>query len=278
MACSAPPTRSRSWPPTRVTRLRPVPSRPVSCTAAALQLKVTDPRNAHVAYTYLFRRSGTGLDPSAGRRYVQYDFVLTSGAYKTTYELDAGPNPGVVEGDDELLHAHLPRPVAGRRPDDQRGRGERSRHSRPPQGAARSRELRKERRHLRRRRGSVHREHRRTGSCHPQLRRRQQRAVHGAYADLLRTARGRHHRPARALGPGTSRLLRLQRRGRVDAVFERPQPHAGDDRREPGHRAGRRAVVGEGRRAARRAHPRVDAGDRRVTRPEHQSCTTRTTP
>jgi hypothetical protein len=61
--------------------------------ASGVRLKVTDPRNAHVAYAYLFRRSGTSLDRSAGRRYVQYDFVLTSGAYKTTYRLDDGPNP-----------------------------------------------------------------------------------------------------------------------------------------------------------------------------------------
>jgi hypothetical protein len=61
--------------------------------ASGVRLKVTDPRNAHVAYSYLFRRSGTNLDPSAGRRYVQYDFVLTAGAYKTGYKLDDGPNP-----------------------------------------------------------------------------------------------------------------------------------------------------------------------------------------
>jgi hypothetical protein len=45
--------------------------------ASGVRLKIVDPRNAHVAYAYLFRRSGTGLDPSAGIRYVQYDFVLT---------------------------------------------------------------------------------------------------------------------------------------------------------------------------------------------------------
>jgi hypothetical protein len=55
-------------------------------------LKVTDPRDADAAYLYLFRRSGN-LAPGAGREYVQYTFELTSGAYKTTYKLGAGPNP-----------------------------------------------------------------------------------------------------------------------------------------------------------------------------------------
>ncbi len=58
-----------------------------------VRLTVTDPRNGHVAYAYLFRRVGTSLDPSANRRYVEYAFALASGAYKTTYKLDDGPNP-----------------------------------------------------------------------------------------------------------------------------------------------------------------------------------------
>jgi hypothetical protein len=44
------------------------------------------------AWIYLFERSG-GLDPGAGERYVSYDFQLLSGAYKTTYKLQDGPNP-----------------------------------------------------------------------------------------------------------------------------------------------------------------------------------------
>jgi hypothetical protein len=44
------------------------------------------------AYVYLFRQTG-GLDPSAGRSYVTYHFGLRSGAYKTTYKLQQGPNP-----------------------------------------------------------------------------------------------------------------------------------------------------------------------------------------
>ena len=43
-------------------------------------------------YLYLFRSSGERT-PAAGRDYVDYDFVLASGDYKTTYGLGAGPNP-----------------------------------------------------------------------------------------------------------------------------------------------------------------------------------------
>ncbi len=60
---------------------------------SGVPLKVTDPRDGHVAYVTLFRRSDPKLDPSAGKRYVQYTFKLASGDYKTTYKLTAGPNP-----------------------------------------------------------------------------------------------------------------------------------------------------------------------------------------
>jgi len=58
-----------------------------------VQLTVTDPRNAHVAYAYLFARSGTTLKPDAATKYVSYQFKLSSGPYKTTYKLQDGPNP-----------------------------------------------------------------------------------------------------------------------------------------------------------------------------------------
>ena len=41
---------------------------------------------------YLFESDGS-LDPGAGMSYVNYDFSLDSGEYKTTYRRDAGPNP-----------------------------------------------------------------------------------------------------------------------------------------------------------------------------------------
>ena len=50
---------------------------------------VGDPTDA---YLYLYRQTGN-LDPGAGRRYVTYNFKLLSGGYKSTYKLNAGPNP-----------------------------------------------------------------------------------------------------------------------------------------------------------------------------------------
>jgi hypothetical protein len=43
-------------------------------------------------WIYLFKRSGN-LSPGAGASYVDYDFQLLSGDYKTTYKLQDGPNP-----------------------------------------------------------------------------------------------------------------------------------------------------------------------------------------
>lgn len=61
---------------------------------SGVAVKVEDPRAAgSVGYVYLFVRSGSGLDPAAGEDYVDYDFRLTSGDYKTTYRRNTGPNP-----------------------------------------------------------------------------------------------------------------------------------------------------------------------------------------
>jgi hypothetical protein len=43
-------------------------------------------------WVHLFESDGS-LDPAAGQDYVDYDFVLTSGDYKTTYKRADGPNP-----------------------------------------------------------------------------------------------------------------------------------------------------------------------------------------
>jgi hypothetical protein len=43
-------------------------------------------------WVFLFISDGS-IDPSAGRDYVEYDFDLTSGPYKTTYKRADGPNP-----------------------------------------------------------------------------------------------------------------------------------------------------------------------------------------
>jgi hypothetical protein len=48
--------------------------------------------NGADGWIYLFKRSGN-LSPGAGQSYVSYDFQLLSGAYKTTYKLQDGPNP-----------------------------------------------------------------------------------------------------------------------------------------------------------------------------------------
>jgi hypothetical protein len=58
-------------------------------------VQVDDPRASGATergWVYLFASSG-GLDPAAGQDYVDYDFLLTSGAYTTTYKRATGPNP-----------------------------------------------------------------------------------------------------------------------------------------------------------------------------------------
>lgn len=60
---------------------------------SGVAVRVTDPRNTgEFGYVYLFRSTG-GLDPSAGKDYVDYRFTLTSGDYKATYKRADGPNP-----------------------------------------------------------------------------------------------------------------------------------------------------------------------------------------
>ena len=60
---------------------------------SGVRVQLTDPTDAtKVGSVYLFRSSGA-LVPSAGKDYVDYDFVLTSGDYKTTYKRRTGPNP-----------------------------------------------------------------------------------------------------------------------------------------------------------------------------------------
>lgn len=59
---------------------------------SGLAVAVTDPRaTSEKGWVYLFRSTGE-LDPSAGKDYVRYDFVLKSGAYKSTYKRALGPN------------------------------------------------------------------------------------------------------------------------------------------------------------------------------------------
>lgn len=60
---------------------------------SGVRVDLSDPADADkVGSVYLFRTTGS-LSPSAGVDYVDYDFVLTSGDYKTTYKRRVGPNP-----------------------------------------------------------------------------------------------------------------------------------------------------------------------------------------
>lgn len=59
---------------------------------SGIQVAVVDPLDSGVGYVYLFQQSG-GLEPSAGRQYVQYTFSVLSGDYFTTYNIADGPNP-----------------------------------------------------------------------------------------------------------------------------------------------------------------------------------------
>ncbi len=60
---------------------------------SGVRVEVSDPQGAgQLAWVFLFVSDGS-LDPSAGVDYVDYDFVLTSGSYKGTYQRSEGPNP-----------------------------------------------------------------------------------------------------------------------------------------------------------------------------------------
>lgn len=63
---------------------------------SGVEVEVEDPLASGDApergWIYLFESSG-GHDPSAGRDYVDYDFELESGDYRSTYKRADGPNP-----------------------------------------------------------------------------------------------------------------------------------------------------------------------------------------
>jgi hypothetical protein len=59
---------------------------------SGMELAIVDPLDGDTAYAYLFESLGT-LDPSAGADTIDYSFNLISGAYKTTYGIETGPNP-----------------------------------------------------------------------------------------------------------------------------------------------------------------------------------------
>jgi hypothetical protein len=58
---------------------------------SGVRVDLTDPLTGKQGWLYLFESAA--LDPAAGADYVDYDFNLTSGPYKTTYRTGNGPNP-----------------------------------------------------------------------------------------------------------------------------------------------------------------------------------------
>ena len=65
---------------------------PKGTRGAPVAVKISDPLGGPPGFVYLYRSKGK-LDPSAGRDYVDYSFVLTSGDYRSTYRRADGPNP-----------------------------------------------------------------------------------------------------------------------------------------------------------------------------------------
>lgn len=60
---------------------------------SGVAVRVEDPRGENQrGWVHLFRSTGA-FDPGAGQDYVDYDFVLASGDYRTTYRRAQGPNP-----------------------------------------------------------------------------------------------------------------------------------------------------------------------------------------
>jgi hypothetical protein len=57
---------------------------------SGLALRITDPLSGAVGYAYLFRSDG-GLDPAAGKKYVNYQFRLLRGEYKSTFDHKGNP-------------------------------------------------------------------------------------------------------------------------------------------------------------------------------------------
>jgi hypothetical protein len=66
---------------------------PAVTAGTGTKVRIFDPTgDPSPSYVYLFRQTGS-LDQAAGRPYVDYDFTLLSGDYKSTYRTGAGPNP-----------------------------------------------------------------------------------------------------------------------------------------------------------------------------------------
>jgi hypothetical protein len=64
---------------------------------SGVDVRLADPLDSggtQVGHVFLYRRTAAGgLQPGAGKSYVNYSFSLASGDYKTTYGFATGPNP-----------------------------------------------------------------------------------------------------------------------------------------------------------------------------------------
>lgn len=73
---------------------------------SGVEVRISDPLDAAVGYVYLFRQAGS-LEPGAGQHYVDYQFDLLSGDYRSTYKINAGPNPEDTSISSSFYAAHF---------------------------------------------------------------------------------------------------------------------------------------------------------------------------
>jgi hypothetical protein len=66
--------------------------RPKGTSGPPTAIRIADPLGGPTSYLYLYRSKG-GLDPTAGKDYVDYEFRLAGGDYRPTYRRADGPNP-----------------------------------------------------------------------------------------------------------------------------------------------------------------------------------------
>lgn len=111
------------------------------------RIEISDPLEpATERIVYLFRSDGS-LDPAAGRSYVDYDFALDSGAYKSSYDFngvadvtaDAPPANPESSSVTTTAYAQSLLALGHRRPDAADRRRTGSRHPRRRQGPGRPR-------------------------------------------------------------------------------------------------------------------------------------------
>jgi hypothetical protein len=80
---------------------------PAGTTGGGVELRLDDPQDAGArGFVYLFRSNGT-LDPAAGKHYVDYDFNLLSGDYRTTYKRAGNsfnPEDSTITGSTYTVH------------------------------------------------------------------------------------------------------------------------------------------------------------------------------